>query len=74
MKTIILAGNYRQYTDWIYDNVLPDVEKVKDYIYGDRFEKLMGVRAKEVIVIGTFWEDVKNASEVYETAQSRIYH
>lgn len=72
-KTIILAGNYKQYTDWIYDNVLPDVEKVKDYVYGNSFEKIMGTRAKEVIVIGTFFEDVKNAGEVYDNAKLRVY-
>ena len=73
MTTIILAGNYKQYSDWLYDNVLPNVEEIKNYAYGNFFEKIIGIRAKEVIVIGTFWEDVKNAGEVYEHAKSRIY-
>lgn len=68
---IILAGCYQQYTDWIYDNILPDVNGIKNYIFGNNVEKLAGIRADEIIIIGTFWTDVKNAGEIYNYAKSR---
>lgn len=70
--TIVLAGNYRQYTDWIYDNVLPDVEAIKSYRYGSHPEKVQPLIAKNVIVIGTFWDDFPHATDMYELALSRV--
>ncbi len=70
--TIILAGNYRQYTDWIYDNVLPDTEAIKQYRYGSYPEKVQPLIAKEVIVIGTFWQEFPNAVDMYDLALSRV--
>jgi len=75
MKTIILAGNHKQYSDWLYDNnVLPDLKKLKNYVFGNDVDKIRGIRAKEILVIGTFWEDVKNAGLIFEEAKERIYH
>jgi hypothetical protein len=70
--TIILSGTYRQYTDWIYDNVLPDVSAIKNYRHGSSPEKVQALIAKEVIVIGTFWDEFPNPSDMYRLAMSRV--
>ena len=71
-KIIILAGDHRQYSDWLYDNVLPDVEELKKYIYASEPQKIMGVQAEKVLCIGT-WNDKKDAEEMLKLANSRIF-
>lgn len=71
-EAIILAGNYREYTDWIYDNVLLNVAEVENYVYGDTLQKIMSVRAKEIKVIGTFYER-DDATSLYDHALTRKF-
>lgn len=61
--TIVLAGNHRQFQDFI----LTKEDKGK-YVYGNNPVNIVGLSAKRVQIIGTFWEDNKNAGEIYETA------
>lgn len=69
--TIILAGNHRQYLDWLCDNKLGK-EDLDKYRYGGFPERVQSLTAKEVIVIGTFWEDFPRAREMYDLALSRV--
>lgn len=69
--TLILAGNYIQYTDWMYYNKLGK-ENLDNYRYASHPDKVMELIVKDVIVIGTFWDDFPHAGDMYNLAQSRI--
>ena len=60
---IVLAGNYNQFREATMGN--------HNFIFGDSFEKIAGVEASAVIVVGTFWFR-DNARELYQWAQSRV--
>lgn len=70
--TIVLAGNHSQYSDWLYDNVLPKMEALNDYRYASHPDKVQGLVAEDVIVVGTFWDDFPEANEMYKLALSRV--
>lgn len=65
---IVLAGNYRQYRLFLRD--IPE-ELHRDYIYGERRERILPLRADDVVVIGTFHER-PDADELYKLASSRV--
>ena len=66
-KIIVLAGSRQQFEDYLDKNGLTDSEA----IYGYEPERLMGIEAREVITIGTFFER-KDAVQLLELAESRI--
>lgn len=67
-KIIILAGSYRQFFEYC--------EAFKFHgslvVYGNNPEKILGIQAEHVIVIGTFWE-LPEAKKLYDLAMSRIF-
>jgi hypothetical protein len=66
-KIIVLAGNREQFERYLADNGLTDSEAV----YGFEPDRIYGIRASKVEIIGTFWER-KDASKLKEVADSRI--
>lgn len=63
---IILAGNYHQYLDHVQSH-----RDGARFVFGDRVEKLMGIEARGVLVVGTFWSN-PNSLPLYQFAKSRI--
>jgi hypothetical protein len=66
-KIIILAGNREQFERYLDENGLTD----SDAIYGYEPDRVCGIIASKVEVIGTFWEK-KNANEIYKEALTRV--
>lgn len=66
---IILAGNYREFQNYIESHKVP----LRGYrtIYGETAEKMAGIRVNEFITIGTFW-DKKDAKSLYDFAHTRV--
>ena len=64
--TIVLAGNYREFKNFLDKNGGTDGE----YCYGDA-HNIMGIEAKEVVEYGTFYER-KDAHDLRELAKSRV--
>ena len=64
---IVLAGNRMEFERYLDTNGLTDSEA----LYGFEPEKIMGIRASKIEVVGTFW-DRKNADKLYELAKTRI--
>ena len=69
--TLILAGNYKQYSNWLYENVLGK-GNVEDYRYAENESKIRGLSARGVIIIGTFWEDFPEPQKMHDLAFSLI--
>lgn len=51
VKGVVIAGNYKQYTDWLQKNK----KDRKEYIYAFRFEHIAGLSDVEVIFAGKCW-------------------
>jgi len=66
-KIIVLAGSREQFEDYLANNGLTDSEA----IYGYLPERIYGIEASKVEIIGTFW-DRKDAGKLYELALSRV--
>lgn len=66
-KIIILAGNRQQFEDYLEDNGLTDSQAV----YGYEPDRILGIEASWVEVIGTFWER-KDAVELRNLALTRV--
>lgn len=65
--TIVLAGNAKQ-----YEQYLRSPHSVgKRNVHGSSVERIKGLLADEVIIIGTFW-DLKNAHQLEHEAQLRV--
>ena len=64
---IVLAGNYNEFRQFLYENGGTDSE----YRYGGRPELMLGIEVSEVITYGTFWER-QDSGDLYETAMSRV--
>lgn len=68
---IVLAGSIQQYQDFLRANFkLVRLGKVR-YIYADFPEKIMGVRANGVEILGNFWQK-PNASKLHALAMDRL--
>lgn len=67
-KIIVLAGSREQFEMYLGENGLTDSEAV----YGHSADRIQGIHASKVVVIGTFWER-KDASHLKEIADSRIW-
>jgi len=65
---IVLAGNYRQYLDFINQE---SKNGPTYFIFGDSPEKMAGFRAFDIKVIGTFWGR-EDAGKLHEFAKSRL--
>ena len=70
-KTIVLAGNIQQFNRFIQDIGLNPKDEDLHFIYVDRIDKVIGVDVRDVIKIGTWYEN-KNAYELEEICISRI--
>jgi hypothetical protein len=66
-RIIVLAGTRQQFENYLAENGLTDSEAV----YGYEPERIYGITASKVEVVGTFWER-KDAGKLYELANSRI--
>lgn len=66
-KIAVLAGNYDQFNQFLEENGGTDSEYL--YVWGD--VRLAGVRLKDYIIYGTFWES-KDANELLELTKSKI--
>jgi len=67
MKKLILAGDIKQYRQYLRENTLLE----KDCTYVKDMWSVRGTIASAVIIAGTFW-DREDAGELYEIALSRI--
>lgn len=67
-KIIVLAGTREQFERYLDENGLTDYEA----IYAYEPERLYGIRASKIEIIGTFWER-KDADKLKELAENRIY-
>ena len=68
-SVIVLAGNYRQYLDYVRAHGAVSARD-RGFAYGER-DKMCGIEASEVVVTGTFWERA-DAGDAYEFANSRV--
>jgi len=66
-KIIVLAGSRIEFEDYIDDKGLTDTEA----IYGYGVDRIRGIEASKVEVIGTFW-DRKDAKELKKEADARV--
>lgn len=66
-KIIVLAGSRKQFEDYLNKNSLTDSEAV----YGCEPQRLFGIRASKVEVVGTFWER-NDAARLKELADTRV--
>lgn len=67
MKIIVLAGSRQQFEEYLRGNGLTDTQA----IYGYAADKIMGIEASKVEIIGNFW-DRKDAAELKKLAESRV--
>ena len=67
-KIIVLAGNRKQFEDYLDDNSMTDSQAV----YGWSPEILHGIQADRVEIVGTFWGR-EDAYELRRLAESRIF-
>jgi hypothetical protein len=71
-KTIIvLAGNFREYNDFLEKSIWKDTKYNYEYVYAGKEEDIAGITADEVIKIGT-WYTVKDIYRLEQFAMSRI--
>lgn len=63
----ILAGNHQQFREYIWENK----GDIKNFKYIDGTYPLVGYIFDGYEVIGTFWEDKKNASEIFDEVKMR---
>lgn len=71
-KVIVLAGTKKQFQDFTEERKLNDIRYSRThYIYADSQKSIVGIKADDVIVCGTFWEN-KNANKLAELAKSRL--
>lgn len=78
-KIIVLAGRYEQFADYVGGLIkrlgdIPTnfrVELWNKFIYADCVEKVRGIEAEEVRVVGTFW-DRPNARKLLEEAERQV--
>lgn len=68
--TIVLAGDYSQFLDFIRSHGASG-PRDRNFVFGDRVEKMMGVEASKVVTTGTFWKR-KDARHLEDMAASRI--
>lgn len=66
-KIIVLAGSRIEFEEYLNRNGLTDTEAV----YGLEPNRIAGIIASKVEVVGTFWER-KDAGELLVFAESRI--
>ncbi len=66
-KIIVLAGSRIEFEDYIDDKGLTDTEA----IYGYGVDRIRGIEASKVEVIGTFW-DRKDAGDLKREADTRV--
>lgn len=64
----ILAGNHQQFREFIFENDLD----TKDFKYIDSSIPLAGYRFTGYKIIGTFYEDQKNAFEMLDEVKIRL--
>lgn len=64
-KVAVLAGNYREFCQFLDENGGTDTE----YVYAD--ERIIGYRLQDYKIYGTFWER-KNADKIIDMVKSRI--
>lgn len=70
LKIIILAGSYRQFEQYLFENHISQKDGY-DYVYGGNIFAILRVKASQVVVYGTFW-DREDANELYRTAHTRL--
>lgn len=70
LKIIILAGSYKQYQTYLYENRI-DNKAAYDYVYGGNVFAILRCKASRVVVYGTFW-DREDAQELYREANARL--
>lgn len=67
-KILVLAGNYQEFMHHFGRS--PN-EGGSEYIYADRPDRIRGVKAEKIEVVGTFWER-KDARDMYDLAMTRV--
>ena len=70
-KIVILAGNYREFINFLSEKERLDINGCKKYIYCDHPAKVYGIKIADIEIIGTFWER-KDAGKLYESAKCRL--
>ena len=57
-KIIILAGDKKQASNWIYDNILnsENVDQIKMFVYADTWMKIREHKVAGMVIVGTFWD------------------
>ncbi len=68
---IVLAGNYEQYKRYIWEQFGDNEEERNCRVYAEYPDRIRGLRAEKVEVIGTFWER-HDASKLKGVADSRV--
>jgi len=61
-KIAILAGNYREFLNFVNQKEI--VKDSCEYIYVDRVEKAYGFEFFDYKVFGTFWENRKDCTDI----------
>lgn len=54
---IVIAGNYRQFIDWVGDR------NPNEYIYAFEPEHLMGIHGLPIIITGEYWRNKLHNSD-----------
>jgi hypothetical protein len=58
--TPVIAGNMRQFQDWLRDNALPG----NKYRYVWEADQLRGIRPEKIYLVGTYYENPAHSSGV----------
>lgn len=56
---LVIAGNYKQFRNWLRENHLDPSE----YVYAHNYEGVVGHRYDELLQVGTYWENPFYLSE-----------
>lgn len=73
MLQVIIAGNYRQFLNWCYENKIN--AHSRDVLYVSDFHSLKGLRLKkeQVHYIGT-WYERRDINEIEDELQARFFY
>ncbi len=61
-KTLIIAGNYRQFKDWCQRNYCAP----KNAIYASHKDVVRGLRGVKIVETGSYWENPVYCSDEYK--------